>query len=167
MISNASTLQAAYSALLPPTWPVYNLKPDLKTQFSSDNVSTFACGYVNQEGDGGVTHTFANALPANQFQAQIKLVAGTEPAETSTTEVWTFGTVDQYFAVNGDHATVPSTSLTDSLFPPGGPAYPAAWWRSTYNPPSHITCDSASKESNSVQKPPPVISPTAATDDQG
>ena len=67
--------------------------------------------------------------------------------------------------MNGFHATVPLTSLTDSLFSTGSDgaaAYPPAWWRSTYNPPSHITCDAASKQSNSVQKPPPVIAPPEA-----
>lgn len=164
---NATTRQAVYSALLPPTWPVYNLKPDLTHQFSSADVATFGCGYENQEGDGGVTHTFASALPANQFQALIQLVPG---LETSTTEVWTFGIVDPYFNVDGAKATVPSTSLTDSLFstgPDAAAAYPPAWYRSTYNPPSHVTCGNVQGSNVSHQAPPPVIPPPAAAYDGG
>ena len=177
----ATTLQTAYSALLPPWWFGYNLKPDLVHQFSSNKVSTFGCGFnegKNLNNVEGVNQAFKHAVPANQFQAQIQLVPG---LETENTEVWTFGVLDGNFTSTGDAASVPSTSLTNSLFsipPPSatplsgstpsyvasyGLAYPPAWWRSTYNPPSYVVCDNKNGSTDSYQgHPSGVIPPPAA-----
>lgn len=40
---NATSRSASYSALLPPTWGIWNLKPDNVTQYSSDDVTTYYC----------------------------------------------------------------------------------------------------------------------------
>jgi hypothetical protein len=186
-VLEATTLQTAYSALVPPFWFGYNLKPDLVHQFSSNNVSTFGCGYSYEEFPPppsapvtvkGVNQAFQHAVPANQFQAQAQLVPG---LETENTEVWTFGVLNGNFTASSSVANVPSTSLTNSLFsipPPSatplsgstppyvaayGAAYPPAWWRSTYNPPSYVVCDNVSGSTDSYQgHPSAVIPPPAA-----
>ena len=81
---------AVYSALLPPTWQVYSLKPDLVTEFSSADVKTFGCAYYQCTAFGcnhpSTFYPFGGALSANQFQSRFQMVPSTE---TSTNEVWT------------------------------------------------------------------------------
>ena len=168
---NATTTSAAYSALLPPTWPLWNLKPDFVTQFSSADVNTFGCGY--DTGDGGpfgVSDLFKGALDGNQFHSVVQMLPG---QETSINEVWSFAT----FHHNSEDvlvSTLPATSLTNSgatpLFstgPNGAAAYPPAWYRSTYNPPSLIICGTEAKEGQTVLDNPAVIGPPEAADTLG
>lgn len=150
---NASTSQAVYSAFLPPTWPLVNLKPDLATQFSSADVTKFRCYHA------GLEHApFASALEANQFHSLFQLMPGTE---TSDNEVWTFGSYD----VTTVTTKLPGTSLTDSLFSTmtgGAGAYKPAWYRSTYNPPAFVRCGDSSSNPSTEQHGAPVIPPAEA-----
>jgi hypothetical protein len=168
---NSTTASSAYSALLPPTWPLWNLKPDLKTQFSSADVNTFGCGY--DTGDGGpfgVSDLFKGALDDNQFHSVVQMLPG---QETSINEVWSFAT----FHHNSEDvlvSTLPSGSLTTTgatpLFstgPNGAAAYKPAWYRSTYNPPSLIICGTEAKEGQTVLDNPAVIGPPEAADTLG
>ena len=100
--------------------------------------------------------------------------------ETSTNEVWTFGFVDGNIATGDTESppvSLPGSSLTSTLFlaatEGGAAAYPPAWYRQTYNPPSHVVC---SLNGNSSSDPSPttnnsqgpvVIGPTEAGDTQG
>jgi hypothetical protein len=180
----ATTVQAVYSALLPPTWQVYSLKPDLVTEFSSANVATFQCSYEQCTAFGcnppSLFTPFSGALSANQFQSRIQMTTSGS-VETSNLEVWTFGFVDGgSFTHGGDISppvTLPSTSLTTTLFSTitagGAAAYPPAWYRQTYNPPSHVVCSKNWNENNTPSpttnnaQAPVVIGPDAANETGG
>jgi hypothetical protein len=163
---NASTRQTVYSALLPAAWPLYSLKPDLVTQFSSAEVTQFACGWSAPEGQQGIGVPFKPAVAANQFTSLVQLVP---THETSTTEIWTFGFLWESFSESTNCCnTIPTTSLVGSLFSlgsDGGAAYAPAWYRSTFNPPYHAMCGTNNYQS--VQKPPAVIAPQSAAYDGG
>jgi len=150
---NASTSQAVYSAFLPATWPLVNLKPDLVTLFSSADVTKFRCAHSTLE-----RAPFTSALEANQFHSLFQLMPGTE---TSDNEVWDLRFID----VTTVTAKLPGTSLTDSLFSTsngGAGAYKPAWYRSTYNPPSFVRCGDSTNNPSTEQHPAPVIPPVEA-----
>jgi hypothetical protein len=185
---NQTTVQAVYSALLPATWQLYNLKPSYPdsqggaNETSSANVATFACGYMPSAGEYALGYPFKDALAANQLPSTVQMVGTT--IETTTNEVWTFGFVagssfSHYPYSNGGAVTLPTTngtgvSLTTDIFGTGddpstglvqGAAYPPAWYRKTYNPPALVICNDDTY--SGVARAPPVIGPAAAAETGG
>ena len=142
---DGSTRAAAYSALIPAAWGGYDLKPG-PNQPHADDVTHYHCAQVvsGVGGDHVVDPTpFAGALPANQFNSLYAITtSGTEDRE-----VWTFAKVSGFEDGDTPSATVPTTDLTDDIYGEdstdggvGAYQYEAAWWRSTFDPPSHTTC---------------------------
>jgi hypothetical protein len=162
----AGTRASAYSALLPVAWQGYNLKPDMKSQFFSNDVRTLKCNPGNTVNN----YPFANALPQNQFHA-ITTLAGDG------------GRVDQSWVLAklnlGDwapaslvvrRAQLPTTSLTDKIYgtqaagPNGAFQYEPVWWRDTYNPPSHTICSAWNGSASGLDPstafaPPNIVAP--------
>ena len=161
---SATTAQTAYSAFLPTAWPLVQLKPDLITQFHSDDVTQFICLHPDNWADPYVNDPFGHELIQNQFSSLFLLIP--QPAgqgESATHEVWTFAKYDIY----DSFTSRPTSSVTDGLFTTsvdagGAGAYPPAWYRSTYNPPDFVRCGSTSSHSSTEQHPAPATSPTAA-----
>lgn len=158
---NATTQQTAYSALIPPSWPLVELKPDLITWFTSSDVKNFRCYHHSQD---VLNDPFAAALQANQLSSLWQLITG---IETSTTEIWTFAKYDPDSFGPDDKYTayVPTTSLTDTLFSlqaDGAAAYPPAWYRSTFNPPDFVRCGATYSNPSTEQHPAPTIPPQEA-----
>jgi hypothetical protein len=161
----ATTTQAVYSGLLPVAWPLVELKPDLITQFQSADVTTFICYHPAPE-TGVVSHVndpFGHEEAYNQFASLFQLtIVGSK--ETSNYEAWTWANYD----VNSQYTERPlDSTFHDDLFfsaadAAGAGAYPAAWFRSTYNPPDFVRCGSTSGHTGTAQHPAKAISPTAA-----
>jgi hypothetical protein len=110
----------------------------------------------------------------NQFQSRFQMLPTSgQSAETSTTEVWTFANVyGPSFPGGSGSVTLPATSLTTDIFGTGvdpsnnlqqAAAYPPAWYRETYNPPSDVVCGF----SGGISRAPPVIGPDAAAETGG
>jgi hypothetical protein len=165
---NVTTARAVYSALVPATWQLYNLKPDPQSQppVTSADVAQYVCGTRATTQGGIPNHPFANALPANQFQARFQMVPSAEP---STTEVWTFANVNNSnFHSDPDGSTsLPTSSLTDQLFSTGeggAAAYPPAWYRKTYKPPSYAICG---YNGGNAYAPPVIFGPPEVDDTDG
>jgi hypothetical protein len=160
---SATTTQATYSALLPKTWPLVELKPDLITQFQSADVINFICFHPAPEFavTSYVNDPFGHVLSANQFASLFQLAHG---LETKNYEVWTWAKYD----INSEFTGRPSdTTFADQLFSSsvdaaGAGAYPPAWFRSTYNPPDFVQCGSTSSHTSTEQHPAKAVSPTAA-----
>ncbi len=148
----AGTRASAYSALLPVVWGGFNLKAGSGNPPDPDNVANFNCAEAQYTVNGIVpiqSAPFAHALPANQFHS----VNGFDGNGTPVREVWTFARNVSGFADNQvPAATVPGESAAeqwtkkiygaDSTDPTEGAfQYEASWWRSTFNPPSHVTCN--------------------------
>ncbi len=165
----AGTAASAYSALVPAAWSGYNLKPDDKTQTSSDDVKQLRC---DPEADtiAGQHHNypFAPAGDApndrNLFHAATRITNGA-PVD----EVWLFANLDLNVWSSTQHlqdtrtAQLPSATvvagvqrvLSDNIYGPtsteydpansvvGAYQYEPVWWRNTYNPPAHTICKSA------------------------
>jgi hypothetical protein len=159
---NATTTQVAYSALLPKTWPLVELKPDLVTQFQSQDVVNFLCTHPVDHGSNVTNDPFGHVLGPNQFESLFQLVGITE--HPYNYEVWTWAIYDIYTSFTdrpGD------TTFHDQLFLPstdaaGAGAYPPAWFRSTYNPPDFVRCGSTSANPSTEQHPAAPVSPTEA-----
>jgi hypothetical protein len=144
--------------VLPPTWPLIELKPDLVTQFSSANVKTFQCYHPDAGNPFWDNYPFQNVVTSTQvpatsyqFPSLWQLTTGTE---TSTTEIWTFAWYDIY----DEYADVSKTLVTSTLFTSGsggGYGYPPAWYRSTYNPPFFVRWGSSYDHSSTEQHAPP------------
>jgi len=161
---NQTTRSAVYAALLPVTWDLYGLKPDLVTQFKADDVASFGCGWIDDRGDDYnkiISYPFRGAVASNQFRSRLQVLPSTE---TSTAEVWTFALVYPDFAENTICCNqLPKTSVTSSLFATGedgAAAYEPAWYRETYNPPSWVGCGTSNYIS--VQHDAFAIGPAAA-----
>jgi hypothetical protein len=150
----ANATASAYSALEPVAWPGYNLTPDFKFQFDSNDVSTLSCAPPQNN------HSFIAALPQNQFHA-ITSIAGNGGA---VDQVWTFATLNGHW-INYDTgtrgATLPPTSQTDYIYGPyatghsqngtwyfGAYQYAPVWWRDTYDPPGFVVCNSEGRSGN-------------------
>ena len=149
------TRASAYTALVPTTWPGWNLKPDGVSQTSSDDVTQLACD-GNVEKSGTNTYPFAGALPDNQYHAATTI----DGAGHAVDQVWTFATLSGWSGTGKRIATVPATSLTGSIYGPGSQnvqsgafQYGPDWWRDTYNPPGHTICLSSGFLSSAF--PPP------------
>ena len=159
---NATTVQSSYSALLPPTWLMWNLKPNFingpssvpqnTPQTSSGDQTTWYCCAT---ADSCFAPPYRDAVTANLsanpptygnlFYSRFQMTTAGS-AETSTNEVWSFSQYPTSTEVPGPQR---ATSLTNDIFGSGsdpstnltqGAAYPPAWYRSTYNPPGVFTC---------------------------
>lgn len=179
-----STRASAYSALLPLVWGGYNLTAVTNTSTGllpnpadPNDVTKFGCSeYYDLTIDGKIyegvntTHPFKNALPQNQFHS----VSGFNVSTGAVLkQVWTFATSVSGFADQQDPAaTVPSSDLTSDIYGAdstnagvGAYQYEASWWRSTYNPPSHVSCAQLSAPDSGLARPysrafpPPAIPP--------
>ena len=156
----AGTRASAYSALLPVAWSGYNLKPDFKSEQTSDDVKTLDCGNSN----GSSAYPFAGAgnLPQNQFHAITTLASDAG----AVNQVWTFANLDlnQWSPAgkaNTHTAQLPTSALTDNIYGPqatgsnGAFQFAPVWWRDTYNPPGHTACGTF----GSTAWAPPSITP--------
>jgi hypothetical protein len=148
----ASTVSQSYSALLPLTWSMFNLKPDNVTQTTSDDVNTYECGLDPKP--------FAPALPANQLHA----VTSVTSQQAVESQVWTFANIDtKTFRAGDDFVTLPDGSLTDTLtstvVDSGAFQYLPQWIRTTYNPPGWTVCLA---ETQGAHNPPAIPHADAA-----
>jgi hypothetical protein len=149
---SATATQSAYSALLPPSWLMWNLKPSFAnsqngTQTSSANQATWGCLFNSPPFANAVTYNSStNPITfGNNFYSRFQMDT-TGSAETSTTEAWSFA---GYGTSSSAVGSLPTTSLTNDIFATitdstngvvQGAAYPPAWYRSTFNPPGVFTC---------------------------
>lgn len=162
----AGTRASAYSALLPVVWQGYNLKPDMKSQHSSNDVKTLRCNPGNTVNN----FVFAGALAENQFHG-ITTLAGNG------------GRVDQAWVMAKIHlpdwapaglvvrrAQLPPASLTGKIYGAqaagnqGAFQYGPVWWRNTYNPPSHTICSAWNGSASGLDPstafaPPDIVAP--------
>lgn len=159
---DGGTRAAAYTALVPVAWGGYNLKPGANLTASNDVTS-----YICDEPANYPAHRtpFAGAPTENQFQAATSFSG----SGTQTNQVWTFANLDPPWGTFNDAwASLPSTSITDKIYgkqstgPDGAYQYGPSWWRATYNPPGHVTCQrgESSMDVNQVWSqhyPPPQI----------
>jgi type II secretory pathway pseudopilin PulG len=169
---NAGATAAAYSAVLPTYWYGYNLKPgnDQMSQ-GSDDVTTFVC---DEPANYPEHHTpFSSSPPENQFHA----TTGFTSSGTRVSQVWVLTEqLHSWGTFNDAYVVVAPTPLTDSIYgkhstavdPATGllPAfqYQATWWRDTFDPPGHVTCQSGNggldvNQVWSQNYPAPVITP--------
>jgi hypothetical protein len=162
---DAGTRAAAYSALLPIAWGGYNLKPGTNEQSSGSNdVATYICDEPSDY--PAHYYPFAPAVPQNQFHAATSITSSGQ----ETDQVWTFAKLVTWYYFSAADASLPSTSLTDKIYGPqstgsdGAFQYGPTWWRDTYNPPGHVTCQYVTGSTNvkdtiSQNYPPPDITP--------
>ncbi len=161
---NATSRAQSYSALLPPTWAMWNLKPDNVTQTTSDDVKTYKCiGSFTPPGFDPLVAPWADTPEANQLHA----VTSVTSQQAVVSQVWTFSNIDvgngpYQFSYQPAYAvTVPAQSLTDNLTSTntntGAFQYLPQWIRTTYNPPGHVVCSTAPNNTTTVAKPPPTI----------
>jgi len=161
---DAGTRASAYSALLPIAWSGFDLKPGADLT-GSDDVTAYYC----DEPDNYPSHVtpFAGALPQNQFHALLEVSSSGEPVD----EVWTFATTPLPWSLHDVAVTLPTGSVTDNIYgststgPNGAYQYEPAWWRDTYDPPSHTTCQkgegsmSVSESWSQAFAPPDITAP--------
>ena len=170
---NATTLQNAYSALLPTVWVQVELKPDLEGLFNSSSVGVFCGNYEGAARDNeGPGCPYFNALSGDTLSSWFQLIVSSAPkTEQSLIEAWTLAIANPPWDTDPLYATVPTTVATGTLFSAasnGGAAYQPAWYRSTYNPPSFDQCGgntgSECTEQHPMPVPPtgPIIGPPAA-----
>ena len=184
---NATTQQTAYSAMLPVTWKMVQLKPDLSGLTDSSAVSIFYGSYTkaseDNQGPGtpfyNITVNPSLALSGNVFTSLFQLTTG---KETSVFEAWTFNSYSSPFnGSNQLYASMPNKVVTGgTLFSTGsngGAAYPPAWYRSTFIAPQWVRCGGYVNATTGCTDqhgmfiatpptpptpPPPIIGPVAA-----
>jgi hypothetical protein len=179
-----STRASAYSALMPLVWGGYNLTATtftstgpLPNPANPDDVTKYGCSeYYELVTEGNTyegvntTHPFKSALELNQFHSVSGFNGSTGAA---LKEVWTFAKDVSGFADNQYPAAtvLGSSDLASDIYGAtstdagvGAYQYEASWWRSTYNPPSHVTCAQLTAPNSGLAKPySRVFPPPAAT----
>jgi hypothetical protein len=151
MVTNsldAETRASAYSGLLPAAWEGVNLIPGTGNPPDPNDVTKFHCAQVVHNIGGDHIEDpapFANALEANQFHSLTSINVNTG---AEIRQVWTFASNVDFADGKAPSATVPVDNLTSNIYGPqatdtanGAYQYEASWWRSTYNPPSHVGCN--------------------------
>jgi hypothetical protein len=145
---DAETRASAYSALLPAAWEGVNLIPGTGNPPDPNDVTKFHCAQVVHTIGGDHIEDpapFTNALEANQFHSLTSINVNTG---AEIRQVWTFASNVDFANGKAPSATVPVDDLTSNIYGPqatdthnGAFQYEASWWRSTYNPPSHVGCN--------------------------
>jgi hypothetical protein len=137
---NTSARAASYSALMPPSWPIW----DVQSTASQSGPTTTAQICVGEGGDNDhfYYYPFKNALAGNVFNA-----ATAWPSTGPTTQVWVLARMSRVSSWWDNNPTgntqLPTTSLTDQIFSSasgGADQYGPRWFRDTYDPPGRAVC---------------------------
>lgn len=158
----AGARASAYSALIPVAYGGYNLKPGT-TLTGSNDTSSYICDQPNYYNPHD--KPFAPVLAQNQFHAATSFSTGGQ----QTDQAWVIASLPEW-STHSAQVITPTASLTDNIYGPqstgssGAYQYEPSWWRSTFNPPGHVTCNQYNSELDvntlwSNHYPPPSIPP--------